>query len=121
MNPPVIVGDAATRVLLVVVEVRRQDHRFGWLRWWLVASHADSVAGVSSVPAGVADRPPNEQPPGHVKKRQAASLGLLSEPANDGVDIGLAPLDALAIHLGGAGVAGAVRRGGDPDTGEQLF
>jgi hypothetical protein len=47
MNPPVIVGDAATSVLLVVVQIGRQDHRLG-LRWWLGASHATRVAGVSS-------------------------------------------------------------------------
>jgi hypothetical protein len=40
MNPAVIVWDAATRMLLVVVEVGRQDHRLG-LRFWLGASHAN--------------------------------------------------------------------------------
>jgi integral membrane sensor domain MASE1 len=48
MNPPIVVRDAAASVLLVVIEVGRQDHRL-WLRWWLGASHAYSVAGVSTV------------------------------------------------------------------------
>jgi hypothetical protein len=40
VNPPVIVRDAAADVLLVVVvEVRRQDHRLG-LRLGSLASHA---------------------------------------------------------------------------------
>jgi hypothetical protein len=49
MNPAVIVRDAAASVLLVVVEVGRQDHRLG-LRLWLGASHATRVAALSSVP-----------------------------------------------------------------------
>jgi len=48
MNPAVVVWDAAASVLLVVIEVRRQDHCLG-LRWWLGASHAYSVAGLSTV------------------------------------------------------------------------
>jgi len=101
MNPAVIVWDAAAGVLFVVVQVGRQDHRFGW---WLGfgASHADSVAGVSSVTPGVRNRSLDQQPPGDVEERQAASLGLLAEPAHDRVDVGLTPLDALAVHLGSA-------------------
>jgi hypothetical protein len=85
MNPAVIVWDAAASVLLVVVEVRRQDHRL-WLRWWLGASHANSVAGVSSVTPGVGNCPPHEQPPGNVEERQAASLGFLAHDGDDLVD-----------------------------------
>jgi len=84
MNPAVVVWDAAASVLLVVIEVWRQDHRLG-LRLWLGASHANSVAGLSSDPSGVGNRPPHEQPPGKVEERQAASRGLLAEPADDGV------------------------------------
>jgi hypothetical protein len=40
-----------------------------------------SVAGVSSVPPSVADRPSHQQPPNGVEERQAASRGLLAEPA----------------------------------------
>jgi hypothetical protein len=40
VNPAVIVWDAAASVLLVVVEVGRQDHRLG-LRLWPGASHAN--------------------------------------------------------------------------------
>jgi hypothetical protein len=120
MNPAVIVGDAAASVLLVVVKVRRQDHRL-WLRWWLGASHAHSVAGLSSVTPSVTDRPLHQQPPGKVEEWQAAGLGLLAEPADDRVEIRLAPLDALAVHLGGASVAGTVGAGGDADTGEELL
>jgi hypothetical protein len=63
VNPAVVVRDAATRVLFVVVQIGRQDHRFGW---WLGfgASHADSVAGVSSVPPGVGNSTPHQQSPG---------------------------------------------------------
>ena len=68
---------------------------------------------------GVLDRPPHEQPPGYVEEGQAASRGLLAEPADDGVEVGLAPLDALAVHLGGASVAGAVGAGGDPDPSQE--
>ena len=77
MNPAIIVRDAAAGVLVVVVEVRRQDHRLG-LRWWLGASHAYSVAGMSSVTPSVRDRSLHQQPPGDVEERQAASLGLLA-------------------------------------------
>jgi hypothetical protein len=100
MNPAVIVWDTAASVLLVVVEVGRQDHRFGW--WlWPGASHADSVAGVSSDPACVADRTSHEQPPGEVEERQAASLGLGSHHSDDLVDpLGLAALVAApGVHL----------------------
>jgi len=68
MNPAVVVGDAAACVFLVVVEVWRQDHRLG-LRWWLGASHATRLAGLSSVTPGVLDRPPHQQPPGNVEER----------------------------------------------------
>jgi hypothetical protein len=81
VNPPVVVGDAASRVLLVVVEVWRQDHRLG-LRWWLGASHANRLAGLSSVTPSVLDCPPNEQPPGNVEERQAASLCFRSHDSN---------------------------------------
>jgi hypothetical protein len=120
VNPPVLIWDAAASVLVVVVEVWRQDHRL-WLRLGSLASHATSVAGLSSVSPGVLHGPPHKHPPSHVEERQAASLSLLAEPANDGVNVGLAPLDTLAVHLGGPGVAGAVGRGGDADAGEELF
>jgi hypothetical protein len=68
MNPAVIVWDAAASVLLVVVQIGRQDHRLGRLLW-LSASHADSVAGVSSIPPGVGNRPPDKNPPGDVEER----------------------------------------------------
>jgi hypothetical protein len=77
VNPPVIVWDAATTVLVVVVELGRQDHRLG-LRLWLGASHATRVAALSSVPPGVGNRPPHKQPPSNVEERQAASGGLLA-------------------------------------------
>jgi hypothetical protein len=77
VNPPVIIWDATATVLVIVVELRRQDHRLGL---WLgsLASHATSVAGLSSVPACVADSPPHEHPARHVEERQAASLGFLA-------------------------------------------
>jgi len=109
MNPPVVIRDAAASVLFVLVQIGRQDHRLG--RWLCFgASHADSVAEVSSVTPGVGNRPPDEQPPGNVEERQAASGGLLAEPADDGVDVCLAPLDASPIHLISPSVAGAVWR-----------
>jgi hypothetical protein len=49
MNPAVIVRDAAADALIVVlVKLWRQDHRFGW---WLGfgASHALRMAGLSTV------------------------------------------------------------------------
>jgi hypothetical protein len=55
-------------VLVVVVEVGRQDHRLG-LRLWLGASHANRVAALSSVPPCVGDCPPHEQSPGDVEER----------------------------------------------------
>jgi hypothetical protein len=70
---------------------------------------------------GVPDRPLHKHPPGEIHERQAASRGLLAEPADDRVEVSLAPLDALAVHLGGASVAGAVRAGGDADAGKELF
>jgi hypothetical protein len=72
MNPAVVVWDAAASVLLVVVQIGRQDHRLGL---WLgsLASHANRVArlssdppGVGNRPPGVGNRPPDEQPPGNV-------------------------------------------------------
>jgi hypothetical protein len=104
MNPAVIVWNATAGTLFVVlVKLWRQDHRFGW---WLGfgASHALRMAGLSSVTPSVGNSPPHEQPPGDVEERQAASLGLFAEPAHDGVEIGFAPLDALAVHLSGTSV-----------------
>jgi hypothetical protein len=100
MNPAVIVRDAAASVLLVIIEVRRQDHRLR-LRWWFSASHAYSVAGVSSVPPGVADRPPHEQPTGQIEERQPASLGFRSHYSDNLVNAfrSLALIWPPLIHL----------------------
>jgi hypothetical protein len=100
VNPPVIIWDATATVLVVVVELRRQDHRLGL---WLgsLASHATSVAGLSSVTPGVLDRPPHEHPARHVEERQAASRGL---GPHDGNHLGnafrsLALVAAPLVHL----------------------
>jgi hypothetical protein len=97
VNPPVLVWDAAASVLVVVVQLGRQDDR---LELWLGfgASHATRVAGLSSVPPGVGNRPPNEHPASDVEKWQAACLRLLAKPTDDGVDILLAPVNSLPIH-----------------------
>jgi len=120
--PAVVVWDAATSVVVVVVQLWRQDHRFGW---WLGfgASHATRVAGVSSVTPSVGNGTPHYQPSGNVKERQAASLGLLAEPAHDGVDVGFAPTAPSGIHLGGSRVAWAVWAGGDVEgpSSDDLF
>jgi hypothetical protein len=108
MNPTVVVGDSATSVLFVVVQIGRQDHRFGW---WLGfgASHANSVAGLSSVPPGVGNSPPNEHPASHVNERQAASLGLGSHHGDDLVDTlwSRALVRSPGVHLCSLGTAGA--------------
>jgi len=90
----------------------------------IVVNRADSCSPVNIAPGGipgVPDRPPHEHPARQVEERQAAGLGLLAEPADDGVDVGLAPVAALAVHLAGASVAGAVWAGSDADAGQQLF
>jgi len=73
--------------------------------------------------AGVGYRPSHEHPASHVNKRQAAPLGLLSQPCHGLLDPlrlgGL--LDAPFVHLPGAGVAGTVWRGSDADAGQQFF
>jgi len=98
MNPPVIVRDAtAGKLVIVLVQVWRQDHRLGLLRLWLSASHATMVAGVSSVPPCVPYRPSHEQPPGKVEERQAASLRPLPEPAHRDVKILLNPIRASGV------------------------
>jgi hypothetical protein len=76
VNPPVIVRDAtAGELVIVLVKVWRQDHRFGW--WLLLgASHALRMAGVSSVSPCVLDRPLHQHPPCNVEERQSACLGL---------------------------------------------
>jgi hypothetical protein len=100
VNPPVIVRDAAANVLVVVVKLWRQNHRLG-LRLWLSASHATSVAGVSSVSPCVRNCPPHEQPARHVDERQAASRGFLPHDGYHFVDpLWLAGLVAAPlIHL----------------------
>jgi hypothetical protein len=100
MHPPIFVRDAAAGVVVVVVQIGRQDDRCDW---WLSfgASHASSVAGLSSVTPCVLNRPPHQQPPGEVKERQAACLGLRSHDDDDLVDpLGLAALVAApCVHL----------------------
>jgi len=73
--------------------------------------------------ASVADGTLHEHPAGGVDERQSPLSRFLAEPAaaDDGVNVALAPLDALAVHLGGASVAGAVGRGGDSDGLQQFF
>jgi hypothetical protein len=58
--PPILIGDAAARLVVFIIEIRRQDHCL-CLRLWLAASHAASVAGVSSATPGVADGTEDEQ------------------------------------------------------------
>jgi hypothetical protein len=108
VNPPVVVWDAAAGQLFLVVEVRRQDYCLG-LRLWFAASHAASVAGVSSVTPGVSDRTSHEQPPGKIKKRQATCLRFCSHDGNHlGDTLGLLALVwPPCVHLCGLGAAGA--------------
>jgi hypothetical protein len=100
VNPAVVVWDAAAALVVVLVKLGRQDDRFGWWRGF-GASHANRVAALSSVTAGVLDSPFYEQPPGEVEERQAASLGLGPQHGDDLVDpLGLAALVASpGVHL----------------------
>ena len=93
VNPPVLIWDAATTALVVVVQVGRQDHRLGLLRLCFGASHATRVAAVSSVTPGGLYRPTHQHPARQVEERQAASRRFLTHDLDHLVD----PLRSLAL------------------------
>jgi hypothetical protein len=114
--PPVIIWDATASKLFLVVEVRRQYYCLG-LRLCFAASHAASVAGVSSVTPGVANGTADEKATGNVKERQAASLGLRSHDGNYLCDTLwlLALVWPPLIHFRSLCAAGAGRRWRDAE------
>jgi len=59
------------------------------------------LAGLSSVTPSVSDRPPHQHPACHVEERQAASLGLLAEPADRDVNILLNPIWTSGVKQSG--------------------
>jgi hypothetical protein len=108
VNPPVLIWDATASKLFLVVEVRRQDDCLG-LRLCFAASHAASVAGVSSVTPGVLDRTSHEQTPREVEERQAAIGSRLAEIADALVYVFLHPVTPHLVHVCGPAIALAIR------------
>jgi hypothetical protein len=106
--PPVVIWNAAASLVVVLfLEVGRQDHCL-WLRLCFGASHAASVAGLSSRrSASIADSPADQQPCGKLNEWQATLAGILTHGLKHFCDTLwlLALIWPPLIHLAGYSVA----------------
>jgi len=107
VNPPVIVWDSSASLLVFVIQIRRQDHCL-WLRLCFGASHAASVAALSSVTPGVGYGTPHEQPASNVEEGQAAICSRFAQIANALFNVCLYPVAPHLIHVASTLVALAI-------------